>query len=105
MKRYNVVTTPDADADLKRFFTYILLQLKNEQAAFSFLDDYDETIEILSKNAGMIKESEYKLLRERNLKRINFKRHRYFLLFSLNQDTATVVAIGHFLQDIDNVLH
>ena len=105
MKRYHVETTPDSDYDLSRHFDHIYTNLQNEQAAFSFLDDYDETIETLADHAATIKESDNAILRERNLRRINFQRNRYFLLFSTQQETVTVVAVGHFLQDIENVLH
>ena len=85
MKRYHVETTPDSDYDLSRHFDYIYTKLQNEQAAFSFLDDYDETIETLADHATTIKESDNTILRERNLRRINFQRHRYFCCFQRNR--------------------
>ena len=105
MNCFHIVITPDAEADLNRFFMYILLNLRNSQAAFSFLDDYDLTLETLSRHAGIIRDSDNPVLRARNLKRINFQKHRYFLLFSVKEETVTVYAVGHFLQDIQNVLH
>ena len=47
---------------------------------------------------------ESKKLKERNLRRINFKRHNYFMLFRKEDDKAVVVEIFHGLEDYENKL-
>lgn len=68
------------------------------------MQDYRETRESLSRIAGSIKEADSEKLRERNLKRINFRRHDYFLLFRIDGEVATVTNVFHFLEDYENKL-
>ena len=76
----------------------------NPQAADAYLDDYDETLEILSKSAGSLKIGEHPLMKSRGLRRINFVRHNYFLVYYNEGDEAIIVAVGHFDEDLKNVI-
>ena len=105
MKLYIVTITPEAEQDLERFFAYLERKLLNPQAADAFLEDYEDTVRTLIQTAGSIRIGEHPTLKSRNLRRINFRHHNYFLLFHINGDNAVVDAIGHTLQDIDNVIH
>lgn len=40
---YKVVVTKDAEEDLDSFIRYLLFEKKNEQAAQSVLDDFEDT--------------------------------------------------------------
>lgn len=101
---YNVIVTIDAENDLNRYIQYLLFQKRNEQAAGNFLDDYEETIRVLSRVAGSLKPCENSRLRKLGYKRINFQRHRYFMLFRVEEDNAIVDALFHELQDYENKL-
>ncbi len=105
MKKYRVIVSPDAKDDLRRALTYIKKELKNPQAARSVMDDYITTRKTLSKTAGSLKESESdSICGKRGLKRINFLRHNYFILFRLDGDDAVVTNIFHDLEDYENKL-
>ena len=52
---YKVVLTKEAEKDLERFITYLLLEKKSEQAAGNVLDDFEETKRILTYVAGSLK--------------------------------------------------
>ena len=105
MQKYSVHLTAESEQDLQRFFHYLRHQLDNAQAAEAFLDDFEETVEALSAFADSVQTSTNELLRSRSIKRINFRRHKYFLLFTINSNQVIVVAIGHELQDTNNVIH
>ena len=44
-------------------------------------------------------------MRERELRRISFIRHDYFLVYHIKGDEAEIVAVGHFDEDLKNVIH
>ena len=101
---YKVVISDEAISDLRRYVGYLINVKKTTQAASNLLDDYDETISTLSTVAGSLKMCESPKLRVRNLRRINFLHHNYFLLYQLEGDTAYVTNIFHGLEDVDNKL-
>ena len=68
------------------------------------MDDYDETIVRLGRVAGSLKPCDNKKLAARGLRRINFKNHRYFFLYYLENDTAVVTNMFHELEDYENKL-
>ncbi len=102
---YKVVVTSDAHADLEDYISYILFEFRSEQAAQSILDDYEETLETLALAAGSIRKSSSPKLAMRGLRRINFRRHDYFLLFKLDGNIVTVTNIFHSSQDYENRLY
>ncbi len=99
---YNVVITNDAENDLDRHIQYLLYVKKNPQAAGNVMDDYDETIDSLSRVAGSLKYCENPNLKKDGYKRINFQRHRYFMLFRIEENNAIVDNIFHDLEDFEN---
>ena len=52
---YKVVVTPDAEADLDSFISYLLFKKQNTQAAGNLLDDFEETKNILADVATSLK--------------------------------------------------
>ncbi|MCD8241377.1 MAG: type II toxin-antitoxin system RelE/ParE family toxin [Lachnospiraceae bacterium] len=99
---YNVTVTEDAENELNNYIQYLLFEKKSEQAAGSLLDDFEETVRVLSDVAGSLKLCENPRLKEQGYKRMNFLRHRYFMLFRLERNDAVVDAIFHELQDYEN---
>ena len=104
MKQYKVVVTDKAETALDKYIGYLVDVKKNEQAANNLFYDYIDTRKEQKRVAGSIKMPESKRLKERNLKRINFKRHNYFMLFRIDDDKAVVVEIFHGLEDYENKL-
>lgn len=99
---YDVIITSDAENDLNRYIRYLLFEKGNEQAASNLLDDFEETVQALSSVAGNLKFCENPRLKELGYKRINFHRHRYFMLFRVVKSEAIVDSIFHELQDYEN---
>ena len=104
MKTYRVVITSEAKEDLKRYLAYIQHRLQNPQAAKNVAQDFRKTKDQLKTIAGSLAESESETLRSRNLKRLNFQQHDYFLLFRVNGNAAEVVSIFHSLEDYEKKL-
>ncbi len=99
---YKVFVTSEAEEDLNRYVQYLLFEKKNKQAAKNVLDDFEETAEKLSQVAGSLKLCDNNKLKNLGYRRINFRRHRYFLLYRIEGDTAIIDAIFHELQDYEN---
>ena len=105
MKKYKVTVTPDARQDLKNAVQYIKVKLHNPVAAKSLMDDYIVTRKRLSQMAGSIRDADAdSICGRRNLKRINFARHNYFMLFLVDGDEAVVTNIFHDREDYDHKL-
>ena len=104
MKTYKVVITPDAEENLKRYLRYLKNVKMNPYAAKSVMEDYITTKKQLSTVAGAIREPDSEKLLERDLKRLNFLNHDYFILYKLKDDKAIITNIFHALEDHENKL-
>ena len=102
MMKWNVISTEDVQNDLDNFVYYLLVEKLNEQAAKALLDDYDETVEELSKIAVSLKPLEDPDLNE--YKKIRLRRHDYYLLYRLEETTAIIDRMFHDLQDLDKAM-
>ncbi|MFI3212971.1 MAG: type II toxin-antitoxin system RelE/ParE family toxin [Eubacteriales bacterium] len=99
---YNVVLTVDAEEDLNQFIRYLLIEKKNEQAAKSVIDDFEVTIQHLVNVAGSFKLCDNPRLKKLGYRRINFMKHRYFMLYRIENNIVFVDNIFHELQDYEN---
>ena len=104
MKKYKVTITQDAKDDLRQALAYIRNKLKYSQAVQSVWSDYRQTHKSLETTAGSLPEPESDILKQRGLKRVNFKRHSYFMLFTIDGDKVVITNIFHFLEDYENKL-
>lgn len=104
MKRYTILVTAKADRDLDRCVNYLLHVKKNRQAAKNLVSDYKKTLDRLSNIAGSLKTPESEVLNSRNLKRLNFGKHDYFLLFRIDGSKAIVTNIFHGTEDFESKL-
>lgn len=99
---YKVIITEDAEADMDSFVHYLLFEKKNEQAARSLIDDFESTIASLAHMAESLKLCENQHLKGHDYRRINFKSHRYFMLYRVKEDKVYVDNVFHELQDYEN---
>ncbi len=104
MKKYKVRITPDAKEDLRNILAYLKNKYHNQQAVKNVWDDYIQTRKTLERSAGSLQEPESEQLQERGLKRINFLRHSYFMLYEMEEETAVIVKVFHSLEDYENKL-
>lgn len=99
---YKVVLTEDAEADLDELIGYLMNVKKNPQAAAAVMYDFRETFGVLKEIAGSLRLCENPRLKDLGYHRINFQRHRYFMMYRIAGDTAYVDDIFHELQDYEN---
>ena len=102
---YRIVVTPEAENDLDRFIKYILFEKKSEQAAKNVLDDFEETLDELASVAESLKLCENPKLKRNGYRRINFLKHRYFMMYRVEEDLVFVDNIFHELQDYENIMN
>lgn len=101
---YNIIITKDAQDDLDLFIDYLVNEKKNSYAAKNVLNDFEETIEILKVVAGSLKLCDNPKLKKYNYHRINFIKHKYFMLYRIENNNVYVDRIFHELQDFVNKL-
>ena len=104
MKRYKVYITGRAFSDLRIRIGYLRNEKKSMQAAQALFDDYRETRSILANIAGALADPDDEKLKQRGLKRINFLRHNYFMLFKIEKEKVFIVRVFHGLEDYQNKL-
>ena len=105
MKQYKVIVTPDAEEDLESYVAYLRQVKKNPQAVKNVLKDFRETKISLGKTAGSIKDPESEALLKRGLKRMNFQKHNYFVLFYIGTDDIVYITdVFHGLEDFERKL-
>ena len=71
-------------------------------AAGNILDDFGDTLNCLKNVAGSLSLCENQRLRALGYHRINFLRHRYFMLYRIEENTVFIDDIFHELQDYEN---
>lgn len=104
MKKYKAVITKQAQEDLRGKLAYIRNHLKNPQAVQSVYNDYKLTRKTLEELAETIREPDSVELRSREMKRINFRMHNYFMLFRIRNDRVEITNIFHGSEDYENKL-
>ena len=104
MKQFRVVANEHAKADLKKYAEYIRLELKNPQAAKSLIEDFRETKQTLERIADSLQEPFGEELRKRKLKRLNFKKHNYFMLYKVDDDRAIITNVFHASENYEEKL-
>ena len=104
MKKYIVKNTPLLEKKLDRYVGYLFNTKKNAQAASALLKDFTETRKSLEQTAGALPLPGDENLQKRNLKRINFQRHNYFLLFRIRGEVVEIVSMFHGLENYSDKL-
>ena len=105
MKVFQVIVTPNAEEDFKKYLSYLRDVKKNPQAVQSVIEDFRDTKNTLSNMAGSLAEPKSEQLRRRGLKRINFLRHNYFLLYYIGRDGIVYITnVFHDLEDYESRL-
>ena len=101
---YKVYVTDFATEQLDSYVGYIANCLKNKQAARAVMEDYCDTIKSLKICAGSLALLQDKDFKDLGYRRINFFKHRYFMLYRVVDDLVIVDAIYHSLQDYKKMI-
>lgn len=100
---YKVILSDRALQQLDEFTSYLLFELRNEEAASALLDDALDAADSLSYVAASLPLCADAELKRRGLRRFLFSKHRYLWLYQIKGDTVFVKAMYHELQDYDNL--
>ncbi|MBO4908828.1 MAG: type II toxin-antitoxin system RelE/ParE family toxin [Lachnospiraceae bacterium] len=95
---YKVVVTSDAEEDLSNFLFYLIFVIRNPQAAHNVNEDYLTTINLLKTVAGTMKIAESFSNDWVIYRKISFRKHRYYMLYRIDDDTVFIDHIFHELQ-------
>ena len=99
MKKYRVVITDNAKAQLKDYISYILREFKNRQAAMAVRDDAAATKKRLEEVAGSLEPLKNPKLN--GYRKIHFLKHAYIMIYRIEENTVYVDRIYHELQDYE----
>lgn len=103
MDLYNVIITPKALSQLDSYIAYLLETLLNEQAARSVWQDAMDTRKELETAAGSLRYCSNRKLRALGYHLIQFRRHRYVMIYRIDRNIVYVDGIYHQLQDYENI--
>lgn len=105
MKKWRVEVIPSVEIRFIDILTYISDDpLHNPEAASAVFDDFEATLQVVGLMGDRIPIGSHPIMRDRKLRRVNFQKHNYYLIYRLADDVAQIVRIGHFREDLDNVL-
>lgn len=104
MKEYKVIVSVDAENALTKYLDYLYYVKQSPQSASNVLKDFFSTVDKLSYLASSLPEPQSEKMRELKLKLTKLDKHNYYLVFTVNDDTNTVVVtnIFHTSEDIEN---
>ncbi len=102
MVLYDTIISPKALSQLDSYVDYILNTLLNPDAAMNLWRDAEDTRALLAKCAGSLKLCTHPKLCALGYHPMFFTRHRYVMLYRIEDHTAYVDGIYHLLQDYEN---
>lgn len=102
--QYDVELSELAMEQYDKFLYYIYYTLKNPQAANSLMQDFDDTISILTEQADCFGYCRSEQLRKLGFHKIHFQKHRYLLVYRVKQSSVIVEGMYHELQDYENAI-
>jgi plasmid stabilization system protein ParE len=100
---YKVIIMPPAKRRLDVYVQYTLEELKNRQAAKAILEDAKETKRRLSEVADSLKICDDPLLAKYEYRKISFLRHRFMMIYRIQDGIVIVDGMFHELQDYEGI--
>ena len=105
MKTWKVHVIRRVENRLVKILSYIAEKpLYNPDAARAVLEDFEATVERISQMGDRVPIGTHPIMRKRNLRRMNFLKHDYFVIYRVRGDVAEIVRIGHSLENLEKVL-
>lgn len=100
---YRVIIMPPAKRRLDRYVLYTVETLGNRQAAKAILADARETKKRLSMVADSLKICDNPILAKHGYRKIKFAKHKFVMLYRIQDDTVIVDGMLHELQDYEGI--
>lgn len=100
---YKVIIMPPAKRRLDMYVFYTIETLENRQAAKAILADARETKKRLSMTADALKICDNPVLAKHGYRKIKFAKHKFVMLYRIQDDTVIVDGMFHELQDYEGI--
>ena len=100
---YKVIIMPPARRRLEMYIYYTIETLKNRPAANAILADARDTRKRLSLTADSLRVCENPLLAKHGYRTIYFAKHRFLMIYRIQDNTVIVDGMFHELQDYEGV--
>ena len=101
--RFEVILSENAQERYDKILYYISFKLKNEQALFAVMDDFDKAIEQLENSADVFAFCRSDRLRNLGFRKLFFDSHEYLFVYRLVDDKTVIVeGMYHELEDYEN---
>lgn len=105
MKTWEVQVIPRVENRLMGILSYIAENpLYNPDAARAVFEDFEATVKMIGKLGDSVAVGAHPIMQKRNLRRMNFLKHDYYLIYRIRGNVAQIVRIGHRLENLDKVL-
>ena len=104
---YQLKFTPRADNSIDKCIDYLLYQVEgtgNAQAARNFIQDLEQTLNLIQTSAKSFPFYEDERLCKRGFYKLHFLHHNYKIFYRIDGDDAIIEIIMHDLQDYQNLL-
>ena len=99
---YRVIFTENALEDMDSIVEYLIIHLRNKQAASHFVDSVENGKSILSNSADSFQLCLNSKLQSMGYRKLNLEKTKYFLLYRIENSAVFVDGIYHQLQDYEN---
>lgn len=100
---YKVVVMPPARRRLDMYVYYTAETLKNKPAAKAILADARTTVKRLSTLADTLKICDNPVLAKYGYRKINFAKHKFVLIYRIQDGMVIVDGMFHELQDYEGI--
>ena len=100
---YKVFITSYAMKQLERYIEYTVHELKNKYAAREIISDAERTKKRLEIVANNLPLCENEMLARYGYRKIFLKKHRFFMVYRIDNGSVIVEAMYHELQDYEAI--
>ncbi len=104
MGEYEIIITPDAEADLNELDDYITFELKAPETAVRYIEDIKSQITMLSKSPRRFKLMENEPWKSRGVRRMNAKNFEVFFYVYEEYSEVYVMNVIYQKRDIPKIL-
>lgn len=92
MKSYQIIVTPDAEADLAEIRDYIAYKLRSPETAIEYLEDLKSEIQKLSHRGTSIAPVPEEPWHSRGLRKVTAK--KFYIYYLVREDVAAVFVMN-----------
>ena len=104
MKKYIVETTETSEQDLVNIISYLRYNLAGDIVADKYIDLFSQALKKLEDIAGSMPLIDEKLIKHKDIRKINVKRYTIFYTVDEIKSKAIVLRVGHNFMDWEKYL-